>query len=264
LGNNNTAVGDLALLSNIDGFSNVAIGLGALEFSDSSSNTAVGFTAGENILSGSGNIYIGDEAGTLDFSGNALGDESAVIRIGSFLSGGIACFINGIANNGPFADTVTIDPVTGQLGGLPSSARFKKDIEPMDKTSEAIYSLKPVTFHYKKDKTNTPWFGLIAEDVAKVNPALIGVDKEGKPFCVAYDKVNAMLLNEFLKEHKKVEEQQASIAELKSRVAQQQQGFEAKLAKQQERIEALTAGLQKVSAQLELNKHAPQTVSNNR
>src|SRR5262249_32176707 len=223
-----------------DGAGNVAIGDDALFSSDGSYNTAVGYAVGENLTlaTSSENIYIGDSAGTLDFLGNPGGDEFGVIRIGSFSSGTNACFINGIANNGPFADTVTIDPAAGQLGGLPSSARFKKDIEPRDKTSEAIYSLKPVTFHYKKDKTNTPWFGLIAEDVAKVNPALIGVDKEGKPYCVAYDKVNAMLLNEFLKEHRKVQELEATVAKL-------------------------TAVVEKESAQLELSKPAPQTALNN-
>jgi septal ring factor EnvC (AmiA/AmiB activator) len=103
---------------------------------------------------------------------------------------------------------------------------------------------------------------LIAEEVAKVNPALIVRDKEGKPYSVRYEQVNAMLLNEFLKEHKKVEEQQATIAQLKSTVAQQEKAFDAKLAKQEEQIEALTAGLQKVSAQLEVSKPAPQTVLN--
>ncbi len=121
----------------------------------------------------------------------------------------------------------------------------------MDKTSEAIFSLRPVTFHYKNDKTNTPQFGLIAEEVAKVNPALIGVDKEGKPHSVQYMKVDAMLLNEFLKEHKKVEEQQASISQLKSEM----QTMVAQLKEQ-------AAQIQKVSAQLEVSKPAPQVVTN--
>ena len=119
----------------------------------------------------------------------------------------------------------------------------------MDKTSEAIFSLKPVTFHYKKDKTNTQQWGLIAEEVAKVNPALIAVDSEGKPYTVRYDQVNAMLLNEFLKEHRKVEKLEAT-------VAQQHKDFDAAVAE-------LRGQIQKVSAQLELNKPAPQTVLNN-
>jgi uncharacterized coiled-coil protein SlyX len=160
----------------------------------------------------------------------------------------------------------------GQLGTVASSERFKKDIAAMDKASEAILSLRPVTFHYKSDAEATPQFGLIAEEVAKVNPALVLPDKEGKPYTVRYDAVNAMLLNEFLKEHCKVQEQQATIALLKSTDAKQEAIItqlkstdakqEATIAKQQKQIEALTAGLQKVSAQLELRKPAPQTVKN--
>jgi trimeric autotransporter adhesin len=121
----------------------------------------------------------------------------------------------------------------------------------MDKASEAILSLRPVSFRYKKemDPTRVPQFGLAAEEVAKVNPALVLPDKEGKPYTVRYDAVNAMLLNEFLKEHRKVE--------------QLTKDFESKLAEQQKQIQQLTAGLQKVSAQLELNKPAPKTALNN-
>jgi hypothetical protein len=111
----------------------------------------------------------------------------------------------------------------GQLGTVVSSERFKKDIATMDKTSEAILSLRPVTFHYKTDTKSTPQFGLIAEEVAKVNPALILPDKEGKPYTVRYDAVNAMLLNEFLKEHSKVEKLEAT-------VAKEHKDFEAALA----------------------------------
>jgi hypothetical protein len=125
----------------------------------------------------------------------------------------------------------------------------------MERVSEAILSLRPVTFHYKTDTKGTPQFGLIAEEVAKVNPALVVPDKEGKPYTVRYDAVNAMLLNEFLKEHRKVEN-------LEVTVAQQQKGFEAKIAHQQEEIEALAVGLQKVSAQLETSNPAPQVVNN--
>jgi uncharacterized coiled-coil protein SlyX len=132
----------------------------------------------------------------------------------------------------------------------------------MDKASEAILALKPVTFRYKKelDPEGIPQFGLVAEDVEKVNPDLVVRDTEGKVFTVRYEAVNAMLLNEFLKEHRKNQEQEATIALLKSTDAKQ----EATIAKQQKQIELLTAGLQKVSAQLELSKPAPQTVLNNR
>ncbi len=150
------------------------------------------------------------------------------------------------------------------MGTIASSQRFKAEIKPMDKTSEAIFALKPVAFHYKRDLDPKciPQFGLVAEEVEKVNPALVARDAQGKVFSVRYDAVNAMLLNEFLKEHKKVEKQQATITELKSTVTQQQKDFEATAAQQQRQIEALTAGLQKVSAQLEASKPAPQVVNN--
>ena len=149
----------------------------------------------------------------------------------------------------------------GQLGTAPSSQRFKTEIKPMDNASEAIFALKPVTFHYKRDvdPEGVPQFGLVAEDVEKASPDLVTRDRDGKPNSVRYDAVNAMLLNEFLKAHRTVQEQKATIAELKSTDAKQ----EATMAKQQEQIEALTAGLQKVSAQIEVIKPAPQTVLNN-
>jgi len=129
----------------------------------------------------------------------------------------------------------------------------------MDSTSEAILALKPVTFHYKSDASATPQFGLIAEEVAEVNPDLVVRDKNGEIYTVRYEAVNAMLLNEFLKEHRRVEEQQAAVVQMKSTVAKQ----EALVARQQEQIEALTAGLQKVSAQVEMSRPAPQMVLNN-
>jgi Chaperone of endosialidase len=138
----------------------------------------------------------------------------------------------------------------GKLGTITavSSARFKDEIKPMDKASEAILALKPVTFRYKKelDPTRIPQFGLVAEEVEKVNPDLVKRDRDGKLQTVRYEAVNAMLLNEFLKEHRKNEEQEATIA------------------RQQKQIEALTVGLQKVSAQVEASKPAPQMVGNNR
>ena len=137
----------------------------------------------------------------------------------------------------------------GQLGTVASSERFKKDIATMEKASEVILSLRPVTFHYKTDAKGTPQFGLIAEEVAKVNPALVLLDKEGKPFTVRYDAVNAMLLNEFLKEHRKVEDLkkdfQATVTQLTAQLREQ------------------AAQIQKVSAQLEASKPAPQVVNNN-
>ena len=149
----------------------------------------------------------------------------------------------------------------GQLGTVVSSARFKDSIKPMDKASEAILALKPVTFHYKQelDPEGVPQFGLVAEDVEKVNPALVARDADGKVYTVRYDAVNAMLLNEFLKAHRKVEEQEATITQLKSTVAQQQKGMEVFAATLKEQA----SQIQKVSAQVELNKPATRTVFNN-
>ena len=143
----------------------------------------------------------------------------------------------------------------GRLGTVPSSKRFKEVIKPMDKASGVLLALRPVTFHYKPeiDPEGIPQFGLVAEEVEKVNPDLVVRDKEGKPYSVRYDQVNAMLLNEFLKEHRKVEEQGREMQEQKAIAA-----------RQQKQIDALTAGLQKVSAQLEASKPAPQVVENNR
>jgi hypothetical protein len=134
----------------------------------------------------------------------------------------------------------------------------------MENASEAILSLRPVTFHYKSDVKDFPQFGLIAEEVAKVNPALVLPDKEGKPYTVRYDAVNAMLLNEFLKEHRKNEEQQATITELKSTVAQQQKDFQATVAQLTARLDEQASQIQRVSAQLEASKPATQVVNNNR
>jgi predicted ribosome quality control (RQC) complex YloA/Tae2 family protein len=167
-----------------------------------------------------------------------------------------SCYIGNIFGATVPAGIPVIIDTNGHLGTVLSSNRFKDEIKPMDQASKSILALKPVTFHYKVDTKDTPQFGLIAEEVAKVNPALVVLDKEGKPYTVRYDAVNAMLLNEFLKEHRKVEQQEATVTLLK-------QDFQSKLAEQQKQIEALTAGLQKVSAQIELSKRAPQTVLNN-
>ena len=156
----------------------------------------------------------------------------------------------------------------GQLGTSSSSRRFKKGIMPMDKASETILALKPVTFHYKSDKTNTPQFGLIAEEVADVNPDLVVRDDNGEIYTVRYDQVNAMLLNEFLKEHRKVEAQQVAIADLKSTVALQRRDFQATTAKLEEtvtaRLKEQAAHIQKVSAQTEMSRSTAQVVVTDR
>jgi hypothetical protein len=181
------------------------------------SNVALGIDAGNQVITASNVIAIGH-------TGADLNDTTWISNVFGVTT-----------QSGTIAPVVVSD--TGQLGTVASSERFKKDIATMERTSEAILLLRPVTFHYRSDAKETPQFGLIAEEVAKVNPALVLPDKEGKPYTVRYEAVNAMLLNEFLKEHRKVEQ----------------------LEKQ---IEALTAGLQKVSAQLEVSKPAPQTALN--
>jgi hypothetical protein len=223
-GSGNTATGNNALFSNTTGFANTAIGSGALYHNTGSGNTALGAGAGGNVITAADVICIGipgEDVSNSCFIGNIYGETT--------LSGTTLPVI--VSN-------------TGQLGTAPSAARFKKEIEPMDRASESILALRPVTFHYKSDTKGTLQFGLVAEEVAAVNPDLIVRDKNGEIYTVRYDAVNAMLLNEFLKEHR-------TVNELKAMVAQQQK-----------QVEALTAGLQKVSAELELNKAAPQTVLN--
>jgi hypothetical protein len=224
-GSLNVAVGDHALTANTTGFENTAVGQNALQAVTSgtaNANTALGHSAGFNATTGSGNVYIG--ANMLGVAGES---NACYIRsiVGRTVDAGTAVAVFVDANN--------------KLGTTASSRRFKRDIKPMDKASEAIMALKPVTFHYKSDTKSTPCFGLIAEEVAQVNPDLVVRNNDGELMSVRYDQVNAMLLNEFLKEHQTVQELKKQVAEL-------------------------TAGLQKVSAQLELNKSAPQTVLNNR
>jgi len=164
-----------------------------------------------------------------------------------------ACYIASIFGQTAASGIPVLIDSNNKLCTTTSSERFKEDIKPMGKTSETLFALKPVTFRYKKEinPAGTSQFGLVAEEVEKMNPDLVVRDKEGKPYSVRYDQVNAMLLNEFLKEHRKVEEQQATISQLQQDSAEQRK-----------QIESLTAGLQKVSAQLELNRLAPQTVKN--
>ena len=218
-------------------------------------NIALGFAAGDR-TTGSNNIVIGDIG---------VAGESNTIRIGggAFTGPQTAAFIAGISGTAVVGDAVVVDGY-GQLGTVASSARFKKNIKPMDKTSEAILALKPVSFQYRSDSKGTPQFGLIAEEVAKVNPDLVVRNRNGEIYSVRYEAVNAMLLNEFLKEHRTVQDLKSTVAKQEATIAQQQTSFQSKLAEQEKQIEALSAGLQKVSAQLELSKSAPQTVLNGR
>src|SRR5204863_5767742 len=200
-----------------------------------------------------------------------VADESNTIRMGNETH--TNTFIAGISGvTVPGGVGVIID-TTGHLGTTTSSAHFKEAIKPMDKASEAILALKPVTFHYKKelDPEGIPQFGLVAEDVEKVNPALVARDAQGKVFTVRYEAVNAMLLNEFLKEHRKGQEQDATISQLKSALAEQHNDFHSALAEQRNQIKALTTALkeqaariQKVSAQLIADKARSHLVVNDR
>ncbi len=259
-GQSNTATGHWALATNSTGNFNMANGSLALYFNTTGgSNTANGFQALFNNTTGNRNIALGLHAGlNVTTADNVI----AIGTQGENVSD--SCFIGNIfeVTTVNTAVPVLIDSA-GQLGTASSSRRFKKEIKPMDQTSEAILGLKPVTFHYKSDKTDTPQFGLIAEEVAEVNPDLVVHDDKGDIYTVRYDAVNAMLLNEFLKEHRKVEELQAA-------VAQQQNGFQSKFVEQERQIQALASGLQKVSAQLaaaspsrggiEISGFAPQVV----
>jgi hypothetical protein len=234
----NTANGRNALWNNSNGDNNTAVGANALGFSLSgSANVALGFEAGLSIITASNVICIGANVGGTDVINTTwIGNVYGVIP-----------------KSGTTAPVIVSD--TGQLGTVASSERFKKDIGAMEEASEAILSLRPVTFHYKTDTKGTPQFGLIAEEVVKVNPALVLPDKEGKPYTVRYDAVNAMLLNEFLKEHRKVQEQEATITQLKK-------DFRATVAQLTTRLDEQAAQIQKVSAQLEASKPAPQVVNN--
>ena len=268
-GNRNTAIGGSSLPANTTGFRNTGAGFASLfnnstgnlntatgwsslfNNSTGSFNIALGYKAGENLTTGDNNIDVGSLGGAGDANTVRIGNQVAgTDDVGFPHPAHTATYIAGIANTTLTTNTapVVVDTTTGQLGHAmaTSSQRFKDDIKPMAKASEAILSLKPVTFHYKQefDPTRSPQFGLVAEEVEKINPDLVTRGHDGKAYGVRYEAVNAMLLNEFLKEHRKVED-------LKSTVA-----------KQEKQIEALTTGLQKVSAQVEMNKPTPKVVAN--
>jgi hypothetical protein len=286
-GEHNTAVGESALKVNREGSFNTATGAGALYLGPTGSNntatgyfalrdnqannnTATGFHALANNQTGNNNIAVGYQAGinltgsnNIDIGAFGVSGDSNTIRIGRQ---GLqnSTFIQGIFGNPMSGDVVVVNS-SGKLGVTTSSARFKDNIKPMDKTSEVILALEPVTFRYKEeiDPEGIPQFGLIAEQVEKVNPNLVARDADGKPYTVRYDAVNAMLLNEFLKEHRTVQELKSTVAKQEAIIAKQQKAFEATATHQQKQIETLTAGLQKVSAQIELSKPTPQVVANN-
>jgi hypothetical protein len=240
----NTATGNRALYSNTEGFQNTANGVDALHSNTAGqNNTAIGQGALGSNTTGIVNTALGVSAG----SGVTTADN--VICIGAGVGGenvSNTCYIGNIFGVTSAGATAVYVNSLGKLGTVVSSLRFKDEIKPMDHASEAILALKPVTFRYKEeiDPARSPQFGLVAEDVEKVNPDLVVRDGEGKVNTVRYEAVNAMLLNEFLKEHHQVQDLKAIVAE------------------QQKQIEALTAGLQKVCAQVETSKTAPQVVNN--
>jgi len=250
----NIAIGSRALYDNITGSNNIAIGYHALSHSIGSGNTVVGDSFSSSptaVIIGRGPTFDSCNLGThgvLNAYIQAENDVSVGTNFGGcpniktltvHLVAQDAVYVDAVYGSAIAGSPVNINS-NGQLGVAPSSARFKDEIKPMDKASETILALKPVTFHYKHelDPNGIPQFGLVAEEVEKVNPALVARDDQGKVYTVRYEAVNAMLLNEFLKEHRKVVE----------------------LEKQ---VEKLTTGLQKVSDQLELSKPAPQIVDNN-
>jgi len=242
-GVDNTATGVNALYSNTTSGGNAAYGLNALfNHTTGNSNTGIGANALLNSTTGSSNIALGSQAGAslttgsnnIDIGAPGVAGESAKIRIGrqgtqdgTYIAG----ILGATAGRAPIP--VYVGP-GGKLGTVASSASYKEAVKPMDDASKDLLKLEPVTFHYKKeiDPDGALQFGLVAEEVEKVNPDLVAHDEEGKPYTVRYDAVNAMLLNEFLKEHRKNEEQGAKIAQL------------------ERQLETMTATLQKVSAQL--------------
>jgi hypothetical protein len=261
-GHQNVASGFQALSSNTEGNLNTAIGDQALHGNTGTNNTALGFAAGASLTTECCNIDIGN---------SGVPGESGTIRIGNNIFQ-TATYIAGI--NGTFVGvggtTCYVDNA-GKLGVSLSARRFKTDIADMGPASEALLALRPVTFHYKPelDKTGIPQFGLIAEEVAKVNPDLVTHDAKGELSTVRYEAVNAMLLNEFLKEHRKVEQQERKIQEQDCKVQEQEatitqlkKDFGATITQLTARLDEQASQIQKVTAQLEVSKPAPQVVNN--
>jgi hypothetical protein len=245
-GNRNVAVGYAALSMNRTGNSNTAVGFTALMQNVGSNNVALGFGAGGNLTGGTGNVCIGYNV----FGVAGESNTTRIKNVSASVASGRPVYVNS----------------DNKIGTLVSSRRFKEEIKTMDKASEAILALKPVTFRYKKeiDPNSAIMFGLVAEDVEKVDPDLVTRDDKGEVETVRYEAVNAMLLNEFLKEHRKVEEQEATISQLRSTMSQQQKEFQATIAQLTKRLDEQGSQIQKVSAQLEVNRQTPQMISSSR
>ena len=255
-GGENTAIGNITLVNNTVGQLNTAVGFGALDFNTTGNqNTAIGVAALVSNITGTGNTAVGGLGAcrNVEFASN-------VICIGADVAGADVsntCFIGSIREvTTQIADAipVVIDS-SGQLGTVSSSQRFKNRIKPMNEVSESLLRLKPVTFHYKSDKTNTAQFGLIAEEVAAVNPDLVVRDKNDEIYTVRYDAVNAMLLNEFLKEHRKVERQERKLQEQDGSIQSQQATVEElkqEIQRLTETVKVEASEMQKVSARLRM------------
>jgi hypothetical protein len=254
-GTGNTATGGAALAGNTTGKEDTAIGQAALLFNTTgNNNTAIGNNALYKNTTGSFNIALGNEAGgsltrgnnNIEIGNKGVAGEANTIRLGK-QGTQTATYIAGISGAIIPTGVAVIVDASGHLGTTTSSAHYKDEIKPMDKASEAILALKPVAFRYKKDldADGIPQFGLVAEEVEKVNPDLVARDDEGKPYSVRYEAVNAMLLNEFLKEHKAFLQEQRKVEQL------------------EKQLEKLTAGLQKVTAQIEAGKPVLQTIASN-
>jgi hypothetical protein len=245
-GSNNTAIGDRAMLNNVSGGSNTAVGQAVmLNNHTGNANIAIGVQALGNNDSGNGNIVLGNVAGSGITTANnviCIGLGGANVDNRTYIAN-----INTTTVSGGGTDTVTVDLSTGLLGHLSSSRRYKEEIQPMNNSSETLYRLKPVTYRFKKeiDTSQSLDYGLVAEDVAAVDPSLAIRDGKGQIEAVRYTAINAMLLNEFLKEHKKVEDLEGTVASLVTTVKEQ------------------AAQIQKVSAQVEVNNAGPKTVLNN-
>jgi hypothetical protein len=295
-GNANTAVGAFALAANGSGDRNVAVGQGALGNNTGDNNVAIGYKAlVNNQNSGNSSQAVGFEAlfsqrdglynngfGWKALYSNVSGDNNTAMGDGAgynITGDGNVCIGANVAGVAGENDTTRIRNVydslanarvvyvnsDNKIGTLFSSRRYKEEITPMEKASEAILALKPVTFRYKQelDPHRVPMFGLIAEDVEKVNPDLVTRNQKGEAETVRYDAIDVMLLNEFLKEHRKVQGMEVSMA-------QQKKEFEATIAQQEKEIRSLTASLkeqaaqiQKVSAQVKMSKPAAKVVNNN-
>jgi hypothetical protein len=236
-GSENTGIGFAALQSNVDGSNNTAVGFALGANINGNLNTAVGSDALANNTAGSNNVAVGAS------SGGSITTANNVICIGTNLAGentSNSCYVGNIFNQTSSGGSAVFVNAAGKLGTTVSSRRFKDEIKPMNQSSEALFSLRPVTFRYKSEiePACTSQFGLVAEDVEKVNPDLVVRDKEGKAYSVRYEQVNAMLLNEFLKEHRRVEKLEATVA-------------------------ALAAQLDKVAAQVEIKQPATRVAVDN-